>query len=211
MSVVVIDYGMGNLRSVANALAALDREPVVSADPAALQDADAVVLPGVGAFGDGMRQLRERGWVAALQRAVRGEGKPFLGICLGMQLLAARGTEHGEHAGLGWLDGVVTRLPDEDPAVRVPHIGWNDVEPAAGAALYAGFGQRPDFYFVHSYRFEPADDGVVTGWCDHGVRFAASVAQGNIHAVQFHPEKSQGPGMAVLRNFLALAREGAPC
>ncbi|MCB1182656.1 imidazole glycerol phosphate synthase subunit HisH [bacterium] len=202
MSIAIVDAGLGNLRSVANAVAALGAAPAIVRSPHDLAAADAIILPGVGAFGDGMRRLRAGGWVPALEQAVLGEGKPFLGICLGMQLLASRGTEHGDHAGLGWLDGTVTRLPGGDPAVRVPHVGWNDVEIAGDGGMYAGCGPAPDFYFVHSYRFEPADPAVVTGWCTHGVRFAASVARGNIRAVQFHPEKSQGAGMAVLRNFL---------
>ena len=210
MRIAVVDYGMGNLRSVLNALEAQGASAFVAREPGDLDSADAVILPGVGAFADGMRQLRERGWIPALEDVVRRDGTPFLGICLGMQLLAARGTEHGDHEGLGWLDGVVTRLPATEPGIRVPHIGWNDVE-VTGGALYDGFTQAPDFYFVHAYRFEPADDSVVTGWCTHGVRFAASVAQGNIHAVQFHPEKSQQAGMAVLRNFLQTVREGAAC
>ena len=203
MTIAIVDYGMGNLRSVANAVAAQGGVPAIVRRPADLAGAAAVILPGVGAFADGMRQLRERGWLPVLEQAVLNEKRPFLGICLGMQLLATRGTEHGDHAGLGWLGGTVTRLPDGGPTVRVPHIGWNDVEMVRRDGLYAGFGQQPDFYFIHGYRFEPDDEAVVTGWCTHGVRFAASVESGNIQAVQFHPEKSQGPGQAVLRNFLA--------
>jgi glutamine amidotransferase len=160
----------------------------------------------VGAFGDGMVQLRARGWDDALKLAVREEGRPLLGICLGMQLLAEVGTEHGQGTGLGWIPGRVTRLPGGSTDVRVPHIGWNDVTIVRSDGLYAGLNGQPDFYFVHSYRFEPADEGDVSGWCEHGTRFAASLEHGSIWATQFHPEKSQGPGLVVLRNFLAAAR-----
>ena len=199
MDVLVIDYSMGNLRSVSNALRAVGAAPVVSNDPADLAQAARIVLPGVGAFGDGMRNLRERGWVEPLEREVLQRGKPFLGLCVGMQLLAERGTEHGSHTGLGWIEGTVERLPSDE--VRVPHIGWNDVTVRDGARLYEGV-EQPVFYFVHSYALVPNDDRVVTGSCTYGIEFAASVEQGNVHATQYHPEKSQQAGLGVIRNFL---------
>jgi imidazole glycerol-phosphate synthase subunit HisH len=199
----IIDYGMGNLTSVRNACAAIGADAEILARPQALSEVSHIVLPGVGAFGDGMRNIRDQGWREALEREVRGGGKPFLGICLGMQLLAAQGTEHGDHQGLGWIPGVVLRLPDDGGTVRVPHIGWNDVVPVRHDANYAdGFVAPGVFYFVHSYHLVPADASVVDGWCDYGTRFAASIACGNIRAVQFHPEKSQQAGLKVLRNFL---------
>ena len=207
MKVAIVDYGLGNLRSVSNAVAALEAElgaePFVASQPRQLADADRVILPGVGAFGDGMRALEERGWTDALDRAVRGEGRRLLGICLGMQLLADRSSEHGDHDGLGWIAGQVTQLPASPPRVRVPHIGWNAVTVARAHGLYREFEQEADFYFVHSYRFEAQNEDDVSGWCEHGVRFAASLERDNISATQYHPEKSQGPGLAVLRNFLS--------
>ncbi len=201
--VAIIDYGMGNLRSVANAVRALGATSDVTAEPASLAAADRIVLPGVGAFGDAMRRLRERGFVEALEEQVRVRQKPFLGICLGLQLLATTGTEHGEQRGLGWIDGTADRLP-ASPGVRVPHIGWNTARFTAGAALYAGLDGEADFYFVHSYALRPRDPKVVTAVCSHGEDFAASVEQGNLHATQFHPEKSQRAGLAVLQRFLSL-------
>jgi imidazole glycerol-phosphate synthase subunit HisH len=200
MDVLVIDYSMGNLRSVANALRAEGAQPVVSRDPDDLAQAAKIVLPGVGAFGDGMRNLREGGWIEPLEREVLEHGKAFLGLCVGMQLLASRGTEHGEHAGLGWIEGTVDRLPSDH--VRVPHIGWNDVEIRNGSLLYTGLEGSATFYFVHSYALIPREENIVTGSCSYGMEFAASVELGNIHATQYHPEKSQGAGLAVIRNFL---------
>lgn len=204
MKLAIIDSGMGNLRSVANAFEALECPARITADPQDLREAERIVLPGVGAFGDGMDKLRRGGWIEALEQEVRQKGKLFLGLCVGMQLLATRGTEHGDHAGLGWIPGVVDRLPTEDPAIRVPHIGWNDVRVTKTDGLYAGVGESQVFYFVHSYVFLPDDPGVVSGVCSHGIDFAASLEVENIFATQFHPEKSQKAGLAVLKNFLAL-------
>lgn len=200
MDALIIDYAMGNLRSVANALGSVGCAAVVSADPADARKARRIVLPGVGAFGDGMRNLEERGWIDVLEEEVRGRGKPFLGLCLGMQLLAERGTEHEDLPGLGWLRGTVERLPAE--GVRIPHMGWNDVTLKAGTRLGAGLGGQATFYFVHSFAFVP-EDGVVAGTCHYGTTFAAIVESENVFGTQFHPEKSQASGLAVLRNFLA--------
>ena len=200
----IIHYGMGNLNSVRHAFLAIGCEVSILEEPAALPRVTHLVLPGVGAFGDGMRNLRARGWVGALEEQVRGQGKPFLGICLGLQLLATRGLEHGVNDGLGWIPGEVVRLPELDGAVRVPHIGWNDVQPARRDACYrAGFDHPGVFYFVHSYHLVPDDPTLADGWCEHGVKFVASVSRGNIWAVQFHPEKSQHAGLQVLRNFVS--------
>lgn len=200
----IVNYGMGNLRSVANALAFLGVKAEVVDHPARLAAATHLILPGVGAFPDAMTNLHGRGLVGPLTSEVLDKGKPFLGICLGMQLLAEVGYEHGETNGLGWVKGAVTRLtpPAGDRATRVPHIGWNDVQVTCKGAMYGGLGEKAAFYFVHSYRLEPADPKVVTGWCDHGGRFAASIQVGNLWAVQYHPEKSHRTGLAVLHNFL---------
>jgi glutamine amidotransferase len=202
--IALIDYGMGNLRSVANAFAAIGNPVEVVRDAEALRTADRIVLPGVGAFTDGMRNLRERGYDVVLEEEVRGKGKPFLGLCVGMQLLATTGTENGPTAGLGWIPGVVDRLPGGN-GVRVPHIGWNDVRVTRNDGLYAELGEADTFYFAHSYAFLPDDPTVATGVCEHGVEFAASVERDNVFATQFHPEKSQKAGLALLRRFLSLS------
>ncbi len=202
--VLVIDYGMGNLRSVANALRAVGAEPLISDHPASLKEVGRVILPGVGAFGDGMRNLTDRGWREALEASVRRGGMPYLGLCLGMQLVAARGTEHGDHEGLGWIPGTVERLP-EDNAFRVPHIGWNAVQFRADSRLFRELGESPTFYFVHSYALVPQDPNVVAGRCEHGPPFVAAIEHENIFGTQFHPEKSQKTGLAVLKSFVTLA------
>jgi glutamine amidotransferase len=203
MDVAIIDYGMGNLRSVANACAALGARFQIASQPGQLRDAERIVLPGVGAFGDGMSNLRRLSWLEVLEEEVRQKQKPFLGICLGMQLLAASGTEFGVHQGLGWIPGKVIRIACEDLAVRVPHIGWNDVRFTRKNGLYAEMGEVQVFYFVHSYVLVPEDPSVVSGYCEHGIEFAASVECDNISGTQYHPEKSHKAGLAVLRNFLA--------
>jgi glutamine amidotransferase len=200
---VIVDYGMGNLRSVANAVAAIGGEPIVTAHPSDLGRASHVILPGVGAFGDGMEGLEVRGWPEALAKHVVDGGLPLLGICLGMQLLAARGLEHGEHEGLGWIDATCSRLPDH-PSARVPHIGWNEVALLPPTVLFAGLEERPSFYFVHSYALPHGADGV-SAVCEHGERFAAAIELApSVFGVQFHPEKSHRAGLQVLRNFLAV-------
>ena len=205
--IAVIDYGMGNLRSVTNALRALGSKPLITTDPEDLKSADAIILPGVGAFGDGMRNLRDGGWVEPLEGQVLSGGKPFLGICLGMELLATQSLEHGLHRGLNWIEGLVDRIPAGEPPVRVPHIGWNDVSFLSSDGLYDGLGTMQTFYFVHGYVLTPADMTIATGMCRYGADFVASVERENIMATQFHPEKSHRAGMRVLRNFLV--RSGA--
>lgn len=198
----VIDYGMGNLRSVVNAITTLGHPVAVATDPAQLRAAEGVILPGVGAFADGMRNLRERGWCSALEEEVRGRRKPFLGLCLGMELLASSSTEHGMHEGLGWIPGSVERIDPGPDRLPVPHIGWNDVRIVAKDGLYAGLGDSESFYFVHAYVFAPRDAAVVSGICSYGAEFAASVESENLWATQYHPEKSHRAGLAVLRNFV---------
>jgi glutamine amidotransferase len=199
----IIHYGMGNLGSVFNALKAVGADVRVLQQPRELAEVTHVILPGVGAFGDGMRNLKEGGWIPAMDREVREKGRPFLGICLGMQLLAARGTEHGDHEGLGWIPGSVLRLPDEGGTLRVPHIGWNDVQAAHAEGIYPSGFTSGVFYFVHSFHLVPEDPSVVDGRCPYGPPFAASISRENIWAVQYHPEKSQREGLNVLRSFLA--------
>jgi imidazole glycerol-phosphate synthase subunit HisH len=201
MNLIIIDYGMGNLRSVANALEAIGCSVMISNSPADLRIANGIVLPGVGAFGDGMKNLQSAGWIDSLEKEVRQNRKPFLGICLGMQLLATTGTEYGVHKGLNWIPGLVKKIPGKEQKIRVPHIGWNEVRFANKDGLYAGLGDSQVFYFVHSYMLVPENPTVVSGVCSYGVDFAASVETDNIFATQFHPEKSHKAGLAVLKNF----------
>jgi glutamine amidotransferase len=202
-TVAIIDYGRGNVRSVANAIEYCGADAVVTADPAAIDDASHILLPGVGAFGDAMAALAGCGLPEVLRRQVFEKGKPFLGVCLGMQLLADRGLEHGDHAGLGWISGEVLRLTPGPDALKIPHMGWNEVTLTREHPVFARM--RSDqlvFYFVHSYHFVAADPETVLGLCEYGRRFTAIVAKDNIVATQFHPEKSQDSGIELLQNFV---------
>jgi glutamine amidotransferase len=201
--IAIIDYGMGNLRSVYNALASLGQEPTIANKPKQLRDARGIVLPGVGAFGDGMHNLNELGFVEELEAQVLRGGKPFLGLCLGLQLLGTTSFEHGENRGLNWISGTVERIkfPEGCETLRIPHIGWNEVRFEKKDGLYAGLGDSRSFYFVHSFVLNPDDLGVVSGVCNYGSDIVASVEFANIAATQFHPEKSHNAGIAVLRNW----------
>ena len=201
--IAVVDYGMGNVRSVAKALEAIGAEPRVTRDAADLRAASHIVLPGVGAFAQCMTNLRTTQLVDVLDEEVRLRKKPFLGICLGMQLLARDSEEGGWHDGLGWLPASVRRLRG-DGGLKVPHIGWNDVHAASGSPLFKGVRDAV-FYFVHSYYVDCADPQLVAATCDYGQRFPAAVVADNVWAVQFHPEKSQRNGLCFLQNFLAVS------
>ena len=205
---VVVDYGMGNLHSVLGALRYLGADPVTSADPATVQAADELLLPGVGSFHKAMLRLDESGLSDALKEAVTVRGRKILGICLGQQLMAEHGEEDGGHAGLGFISGRVTRLPAV-AGLKVPHVGFNKVRFAPGSRLCCGLEQADgtgadlDCYFVHSYRLEMADRPGLPGICDYGGEFVAAYEEDNIFATQFHPEKSQTNGLRLLSNFLA--------
>jgi imidazole glycerol-phosphate synthase subunit HisH len=201
--VALIDYGSGNLRSAEKVRAAEGKaEIVVTHDPEAVAAADRIVLPGVGAFAACMSALQARpGLIAAMTEAVRAKGAPFLGVCVGMQLLASRGHEFGETPGLDWIAGDVKRIEPADPAAKVPHMGWNRLVAVADHPLMAGVGEQ-SVYFTHSFAFFPQDAADVMAEVDHGGRFPAAVARGNVAGVQFHPEKSQGPGLSLLSRFL---------
>lgn len=205
MDVAVIDYGMGNVSSVLNAFEATGHDARLCSSPEEIVEAPRLVLPGVGAFGDGMSGLRERGWVEALETEVRQKGKPLLGLCLGMQLLATIGEEHGEEKGLDWIGGRVRRLSAQGPEVRIPHVGWNDVHFVKKEGPFAALSSDEIFYFVHSYVFEPEDQGDVAATCHYGVTFAACLQRENLFATQFHPEKSQHPGLSLLASFASLS------
>lgn len=204
-TVAVIDYGSGNLRSAEKALirAAGDHVQVkVTCDPAVISGADRIVLPGVGAFAACMRAFQARpGLEEALNHAVRVQAKPFLGICVGMQLVATRGLEFGETAGLGWIDGDVRRITPADPAAKVPHMGWHELVKPHGPSVIAEIDSAP-MYFTHSFAFYPDAEADVAAWVDHGGLFPAAIARDNIVGVQFHPEKSQSAGLALLARFL---------
>jgi glutamine amidotransferase len=195
----VLDYGMGNVRSVLNALAYLGEKGQLVADPAAARESERLILPGVGAFGAGMRRLDERGLATALPGLIS-EGRPLLGVCLGMQLLADHSFEHGEHGGLGLIAGTVERL-DVEP-LRVPHVGWNELQIEQLTPLLDGLPDDPTFYFVHSFEFHPADRESVTATTDYGRDVTAVVEDGHVYGAQFHPEKSQAAGLQMLRNFI---------
>lgn len=202
-TVAIVDYGMCNLDSVARAVSECGGAPVVTADAKTVTSADCVILPGVGAFGVGMAHLRERGLEAPLREAVLERKVPFLGICLGMQMLAKRGEEHGGAEGLGWLDAD-TVLIKPAAGERLPHIGWNEVHPERESPLFAGIAPGTDFYFVHSYALRPRDSSATLASAPYGDGVCAAVQKANVYGVQFHPEKSQKAGFALLRNFLSL-------
>ncbi len=208
-SVALIDYGSGNLRSAEKALvkAAQDHDVaariVVTSDPTTVSSADRIVLPGVGAFAACHDHLLERaGLIEAMTEAVRVRGAPFLGICVGMQLMAARGLEFGSTPGLDWIGGEVRRIEPADPAAKVPHMGWNGLVGMGGHPILAGVAEETPMYFTHSFAFFPDDHADVIAWTDHGGRIPAAVARDNMAGVQFHPEKSQAAGLALLARFL---------
>lgn len=204
-TVGIVDYGVGNLTSVAGAIERLGFEPLVSANAAALAETQKLILPGVGAFGDGMRNLRERGLVEPLSHLVCRHKRPILGICLGFQLLAEESEEFGLHEGLGWLPARVRRLAPADAALRIPHVGWNGMAQQRSDALFAEINPDALFYYTHSFALESRDPAIVVGTCEYGESFTAVVHSANIFGTQFHPEKSQQAGLKLLGNFLASA------
>jgi glutamine amidotransferase len=201
--IAIIDCGMGNLHSVCHALDRLGAQVVVACRPEELQDAERIILPGVGAFGDCMTRLRGWAFTDALDHEVLQRAKPFLGICLGLQVLARDSEEHGQHVGLGWLPAQVRRLQPDAHGVKVPHVGWNDVVFRRESPLFAGLRPPSSFYFVHSYHLMLDDEALTVATCQHGATFTAAVQWQNVFAVQFHPEKSQRNGLRLLENFLA--------
>ena len=199
--VVIVDYGAGNLRSVARAVAHHGYEPHVSAVPRDIEAAEALILPGVGAAADTMRNLQDGGLVQPIQEYIAG-GRPFLGVCMGQQALLSFSEEGGEHACLDVIPGRVRRLP---AGQKVPHMGWNQVYQRTDHPVFAGIEDGANFYFVHSYYPQPEDPAVVIGETEYGVRFASVLARGNLVATQFHPEKIGADVLLFYRNFLSLA------
>jgi glutamine amidotransferase len=207
--IAIVDYGVGNLRSVQKALERVGATAVVSADPATLDRAQGIVLPGVGAFGDGMDHLRARHLVDPILRQVD-KDKPLLGICLGMQLLFEESVEMGLHRGLGLLPGRVMRFPEG--SLKVPHIGWNQLHPSGAGPemdILSGIAEGGYAYFVHSYYVAPTEPRDVLASTDYGLEFASVVGRGRIYGAQFHPEKSQDVGLRLLENFARLVRPSA--
>ena len=202
----VIDYGSGNLRSAAKALAAAGAQVRVTADPAEVAKAGRIVLPGVGAFADCRAGLaRLPGMVEMLERLVRDQGRPFLGICVGMQLMAEAGLEHGRHPGLGWIAGEVVNLaprPADIPPIKIPHMGWNELHLCRIHPLFAGIEEGDHAYFVHSYHLVLTNPADLLASVDYAGPIAAAIGRDNMLGVQFHPEKSQAMGLKLLTNFL---------
>jgi glutamine amidotransferase len=202
VNVGIVNYGMGNLGSVRRALEDLGAAAFIAEHPAALFDAQRIVLPGVGSFSEGMARLRDNGWIELIRRLVLTERKPLLGICLGMQMLASHGEEGGENAGLGLIDGRVRRLDALGCTERIPHVGWNDVTFPPDEPLFAHIPQHSDFYFVHSFALDAARPEQVIGTTAYGVPVVAAVRDRNTFGTQFHPEKSSKAGRQLLQNFL---------
>ncbi|QUL37924.1 imidazole glycerol phosphate synthase subunit HisH [Erythrobacter sp. JK5] len=200
--VALVDYGAGNLQSVCNALKTVGAEVTVTSDPNIVRAADRIVLPGVGSFKACARGLRAvPHMIEAMTERVHIGGAPFLGICVGMQLLADRGLEHGTTSGLGWIAGEVHRIRPSDPAIKIPHMGWNDVAIMPHARRHPVF-ENGEAYFLHSYHFAADNPADVAAMTDHGEGLVAAVARGNVLGVQFHPEKSQAFGLGTLERFL---------
>jgi len=203
MNVVIIDYGLSNVTCVCSAVEHLGYRCNITTVPEGLDGADKIILPGVGAFGDAIGNLHQMGMVDALNEAVCDRGKSFLGICLGAQLVCKDSDEHGDHKGLGWADAHVRRIEPGEMNLRVPHTGWDDVTLVGNSKLFEGIPQNALFYFTHSHAIYEEDQSIRRGTCKYGTSFAAALqVNDNIHATQFHPEKSQKYGLAVLANFL---------
>ena len=203
--IVIVDYGLGNVTSVAGAVKKLGLDPVISSRPQDIAQAEKLILPGVGAFGDGMKNLRGLGLVDLLNVEVIQKKKPILGICLGAQLMAKDSFEFGHHQGLSWIDASVVKLDVSAQNLSVPHVGWNDLVQTKADMLWDSIPADALFYYVHSFHIQCRREGIITGACDYGGRFTAAFHQDNIFATQFHPEKSQQHGLQVLHNFLTKA------
>lgn len=203
MQICVIDYKMGNIGSVSNALNEIGCNFVISNKPEDIIKSDKLILPGVGAFGRAMGNLTKLGLISVLENEVITNKKPILGICLGMQLFAKRGFENGDFCGLGWIDGEVKRIFPNDVSLKVPHVGWNDVSINKQSRILNGIHDKSPFYFVHSYYFDTNDQNITLKF-NYGGDFTAAVEKNNIFGVQFHPEKSAEIGLQLLRNFVGL-------
>jgi glutamine amidotransferase len=200
--VAIIDYGLGNLASVAKSFSAAGAETFITNNPEKIKKADKIILPGQGAFADGINNLRASGLVQLLTQEVMNRKKPFLGICLGLQLLAESGLENGHHDGLGWIRGHVVKL-QSSPSLRLPHVGWDNINISKTSPMFHQIPSGTDFYFVHSYYLKPKDKEIISATCNYGQVFPVSLQNKNIFATLFHPEKSQKYGQQLIRNFLS--------
>lgn len=205
--IAIIDYDAGNIKSVEKAFTALSAEVAVTRDAKTILQADQVVLPGVGSFGDAMEKLHRYDLVSVIRQTIE-RGTPFLGICLGLQLLFESSEESPGVSGLGILEGKILRIPEQD-GLKVPHVGWNSLCFPNNGRLFYGIPEEAYVYFVHSYYLEAKEPKIVTAVSEYGVQVHASVESGNVFACQFHPEKSSDTGLSILRNFVSLKREGA--
>ena len=204
--IAIIDYDAGNIKSVEKALLSMGEPPVLTRDPEVILQSDHIILPGVGSFGDAMENLNKFGLIDVIHEAINRK-IPFLGICLGLQLLFESSEETPGVAGLGILKGKIVRIP-EGPGLKIPHMGWNSLNVREGASLFKGLEKEPYVYFVHSYYLQAKDPKIVAATTEYGVTIHASVEKENVFACQFHPEKSSKTGLAILKNFLAQRREG---
>lgn len=202
--IAIIDYGLGNLESVKKSLSSAGAETIITNNPAKIKKADKIVLPGQGAFADGLNNLKTSGLIQLLTQEVMSRKKPFLGICLGLQLLAESGLENGRHSGLGWIKGDAIKLKALPP-LRLPHVGWDNINISKSSPIFNQIPNGADFYFVHSFYLEPKDKKVIAATCNYGQKFAAALQYKNIFATLFHPEKSQKFGQQLIKNFLSIA------
>jgi imidazole glycerol-phosphate synthase subunit HisH len=205
--ICILDYGMGNLQSVANAVGRLGYNPIVTFRRADIEKTAALIIPGVGAFGEAMKRLNNLRLIETLNDRVTKDGVPVFGICLGMQMFAEQSSEGGHHEGLGWVQGKVERIPDA-PDVRIPHVGWNDLERRPGSVMFNNIDDAATFYFDHSFALT-CDEKIVTATATYGHKIVSAIHHDNIMASQFHPEKSQNNGLRMLRNFLNFAESRA--
>ncbi len=200
----IIDYGMGNLLSVYNAIEICGANVKIINYPEELTKVDKIILPGVGAFANCIKNLNEKGFIDALESEVRYCKKPILGICLGMQVMARKSYEYGEINGLGWIDAEIIKIDSSSPSIKVPHVGWNGINICKKSKLFKEIPNNSDVYFVHSYYMDCKDNTDVTATCDYGTKITAAIERDNLYATQFHPEKSQSLGLKVLENFIIL-------
>ena len=199
--IAIVDYGAGNLHSVKNALDFIGARSVITGDASVINDADKVILPGVGAFGDAMARLKESALTDAVKQAVA-DGKPFLGICLGLHMLFEESEESAGAQGLGIFKGKIVKIPDT--GLKIPHMGWNSISVTKDSRILKNIGDEPYVYFVHSYYIKPEDEEIVSAYTEYGARLGIAIEKDNVFATQFHPEKSGDVGMTILKNFVKL-------
>jgi imidazole glycerol-phosphate synthase subunit HisH len=203
-NICIIDYGLGNLASIFNAIKKIEKNVKVSNDIGDIKNSTHIILPGVGSYKAGMQGLIKGNLVEILSNEVLKKKKPFLGICLGMQLLSSSSDEGESISGLNWIEGNVVKINSDDKSVKIPHMGWNDVTISNNSKLYKKAENNSTFYFIHSYHFVPKDKTIISGTCEHGSQLVASIEKDNIFATQFHPEKSHDIGTELLMNFLKI-------